>query len=101
LRSVRLKGVLIKRRRRIGFVTFVAAIALAVQVPAVVALGRLTHHARLTLAAAAALNIPFLLGMRNPWRDWGRSRLWLYLGLWPFFSWGAAALAFALVLPIG
>jgi hypothetical protein len=96
------RAVLIKRRRRrIGFVTFVAAIALGVQVPAVVALGRLTHHAMLTLGAAAALNVPFLAGMRNPWRDWGRSRAWLYLGLWPFFVWGAWALAFALVLPVG
>ena len=75
--------------------------AVGVQIPLVLAVGRLCHHLAASSAAAAMLNVPFVLGMRNPWRDWGRSRLWLYLGLWPFFAWGAVSIAFALVAPVG
>jgi predicted MPP superfamily phosphohydrolase len=87
------------RRRRSVFVALVTLLAMALQVPAVFALGHLVAHRALAFALAVAVNAPFLLAMRNPWRDWARARLWLYLGLWPFFAWSATCLAFLLVLP--
>jgi predicted MPP superfamily phosphohydrolase len=84
---------------------FVATVAVGAQIPATAAAARLSGHPALTLAGAAALNVPFIAGMRNPWRDWGRRglwlRLWLYLGLWPFFCWAALCLAFLLLAPVG
>jgi uncharacterized protein len=79
----------------------ISAVGVGLQVPTVWALGRLGHHIGLALAVAALLNVPFFAALRNPWRDWGRSRLWIYAGLWPFFAWAALCLAFALVLPVG
>jgi predicted MPP superfamily phosphohydrolase len=78
-----------------------ALVVVGVQAPALLALARLTGHRGITLATAGALNVPFLVGMRNPWRDWARSPLWLYLGLWPFFAWAAFCLSFLLVAAPG
>src|SRR5215471_13574313 len=89
------------KRRRGRLLTIAIGAAIAVQVPMVLAVGRLGHHPGAALAGAGVLNVPFMLGMRNPWRDWGRSRLWLYLGMWPFFAWAAVCIAFALVVPAG
>jgi predicted MPP superfamily phosphohydrolase len=99
--SVRFQGNVKPRLRRRGRLLFIAAaMVAAVQVPALLAIGRLGHHPGVAVAGAAALNAPFVLVMRNPWRDWGQSRLWLYLWLWPFFGWGATCLAFLLLAPV-
>src|SRR5262245_62791633 len=79
----------------------VAAILVAIQLAAVIALARLVGNHWPVLAGVGVLNGLFFLGMRNPWRDWARSRLWLYLGLWPFFAWAAFCLSLSLLLPVG
>ena len=96
-----LETVTVRKRRRGRLLTIAIGAALAIQVPMVLAIGRLGHHLAASCAGAGALNVPFVLGMRNPWRDWGRSRLWLYLGLWPFFAWGAVCIAFTMIVPVG
>jgi predicted MPP superfamily phosphohydrolase len=95
------KTVLVRKRRRGRLLTIAVGATIALQIPMVLTIGRLAHHPGVSAAGAGIINVPFLLAMRNPWRDWGRSRLWLYLGLWPFFVWGAICIAFALVAPIG
>jgi predicted MPP superfamily phosphohydrolase len=96
-----LETVLVRKRRRGRLLTIAVGTTIALQIPMVLTIGRLAHHPGVSAAGAGIINVPFVLAMRNPWRDWGRSRLWLYLGLWPFFVWGAICIAFALVVPIG
>jgi predicted MPP superfamily phosphohydrolase len=78
----------------------VVALAVGVQVPAWLALARLTGHAAVALAAAALMLVPALTTSRNPWEHRPRSRLELYLVMWPFFAWWTVCLVFAALAPL-
>jgi predicted MPP superfamily phosphohydrolase len=69
-----------------------------VQAPGVVALGWLTGRPLAALLLAAVISTPYLAGLRNPFEDRPKSLLYRALGLWPFFAWWTACLAF---LPLG
>jgi predicted MPP superfamily phosphohydrolase len=86
--------------RRARFLLAVLAIAVGLQAPLVWALGRLTGHPVLIVAAAAVLTGGFLSGLfdRTTFGDPGAARL--YLGMWPFFVYWTAALFFAVLTPI-
>jgi predicted MPP superfamily phosphohydrolase len=78
----------------------VVLLAIAVQIPIVWTLGRLTGHLGLVLGGAGALTAAFLTTFAGPRTFWrGPGRLRLYLVLWPFFIWWMVALLFALLAP--
>ncbi len=56
------------RRRRVRFAALVIALSLGVQVPALLALVRVTGHTAIPIGLAAALSLPFVGRLlRNPW----------------------------------
>jgi predicted MPP superfamily phosphohydrolase len=78
----------------------VLALSFGVQVPALLALVRVTGHAALPLALAAALSFPFVARLlRNPWEHRPSSRLHLYVGMWPFYVWWTVCLVFLVLGP--
>jgi predicted MPP superfamily phosphohydrolase len=76
------------------------SIVALVQVPGVAAVAHFTGNWPVTLAGAVAISTPFLWTLRSPWDDLPKSRLYRWLGLWPFFAWWTACLAFALLAPV-
>jgi predicted MPP superfamily phosphohydrolase len=76
------------------------SVALAVQVPALYTLVRLTRRPLLVAVLAAALLVPLFAAARNVWDHRPRSRLHLYLVLWPFFIWGTICLVFTTLFPL-
>jgi uncharacterized protein len=76
------------------------AVAVVVQIPAWLAIARLTGNAAVALAVAALMLLPVLATSRNPWEHRPRSRLELYLVMWPFFVWWTACLVFAALAPL-
>ncbi len=89
-----------RRLRRGRLLPLVVLVACGVQLPLILALGRLTEHGGIVAAAAAFLTGGFvasMLGGRAPWGAPGRLRL--YAVLWPFFVWWTAALFAVLLTP--
>jgi predicted MPP superfamily phosphohydrolase len=70
-----------------------------VQVPSVAALAHFLGWP-LAVGGATLLSLPYLYGLRNPFEDKPKSRLYLYAGLWPFFAWWVASLVFAALAPL-
>src|SRR4029079_11310451 len=70
-----------------------------VQVPGVAALAHFLGNWPLAVGGATLLSLPYLYGLRNPFEDRPKSRLYLYAGLWPFFAWWVACLVFAALAP--
>lgn len=90
-----------RRPGRARFVAFALVIALGVQIPLVLALGRITGHLGPGIALGAALTAGFisnLFGARSVWGAPGRLRL--YGTLWPFFIWWTVALLFLFIAPV-
>jgi hypothetical protein len=88
------------RDRRFLFLKLIVLLAIVVQVPLVLTLGRLTGHLPVVVAAAGALTTAFLTTFAGPRTFWrGPSRLRLYGALWPFFIWWMVGLLFALLAP--
>jgi uncharacterized protein len=87
--------------RRSRFLAVVLLVSTGVQIPLVLALGRLTGRPLPVMGFAAVLTAAFLSGLMGPRTVWGApSRLRLYLALWPFFVWWTVALLFALTVPL-
>ncbi len=78
----------------------VVALAVGVQVPAWLAIARLSGHVTVALAVAALMLVPALMTSRNPWEHRPRSRVELYLVMWPFFVWWTVCLVFAGLVPL-
>ena len=75
-------------------------IALGVQVPLVLSLGRLTGHAWPFGALGVLLTAGFLTNLLGPRSIWGAPGKWrLYGTLWPFFVWWTVSLLFLLIVP--
>jgi predicted MPP superfamily phosphohydrolase len=70
-----------------------------VQVPGVAAVAHLIGSWPLAVGGATLLSLPYLYGLRSPFEDRPKSRL--YLGaLWPFFTWWVSCLVFAALAPL-
>jgi predicted MPP superfamily phosphohydrolase len=79
----------------------VLGVILGIQAPLLWALGRLTGHPLLTLAAGAALSGAFLSGLSGGGHAMGApGRGRLYLVMWPFFVYWTWTLVFAFVAPV-
>jgi predicted MPP superfamily phosphohydrolase len=79
----------------------VAAIAALVQVPLVLAAGRLTGHPGAVAALAGLLTGGFVFSLLGPRGMWGApGRASLYGVLWPFFVWWTVAIFAVLLAPI-
>ncbi len=72
----------------------VVAVAFGFQVPALLAIGRLSGSVVLMLVLTALGLAASLITSRNPWEHRPRSRLELYLVMWPFFAWWAVCAVF-------
>jgi uncharacterized protein len=88
------------RRNLARFRTFVVSVVGGVQVPGVAALAHFLGNWPLAVGGATLISLPFLYGLRRPFEDHPKSRLYLYAGLWPFFAWWVACLVFAALAPI-
>jgi hypothetical protein len=76
-------------------------IALGVQIPLVLTLGRLTGHLSPFAVLGGALTAGFLSNVLGPRSVWGApGRLRLYGSLWPFFMWWTVALLFLFIAPV-
>jgi uncharacterized protein len=83
------------------FRALVVALAAGVQLPALLTLGHLTGHYAAAMAAGTLVSIPFFKeGVHRPWDQRPRSRLHLYLGMWPFYVWWTICLVFLLLAPL-
>jgi predicted MPP superfamily phosphohydrolase len=71
-----------------------------VQIPGVAALAHFARSWPLALGGATLLSLPFVYGLRSPFDDQPKSRLYLYGGLWPFFAWWVSCLVFAALAPL-
>jgi predicted MPP superfamily phosphohydrolase len=86
-------------RFRLSFRARLTLAALVIQIPAVLQVGHLTDQRLLSALGAALLSAGYLaLGARRP--DQPKSRLTMYLVLWPFFAWWAACFLFLLAAPL-
>src|SRR6266566_503942 len=83
------------RRKLSRFRAFVLGVVGVVQVPGVAALAHFFGHWPLAVGGATLISLPFLYGLKSPFEDRPKSRLYLYAGLWPFFAWWVACLVFA------
>jgi predicted MPP superfamily phosphohydrolase len=90
----------VKFPRRWRHFAVVVGLGAIVQVPALIALGRVTGHPGWVLLAATLVTIPFLAGLGNPWELRPRSALHLYGLLWPFFAWWTVCVVFLALLPL-
>ena len=92
------------RISRLGYALSAMAVVTIVQIPMMVALGHLSGRPGRAGLIGALLLIPSAAWARNPWEHRPRSRLELYLVMWPVFVWWvicAAFLGFAAIgLPI-
>src|SRR4051812_30882275 len=90
-----------RRRRSAGrFRVMVLTVVGVVQVPGVAGLAHFTGSWLIPLLFAALVSAPFLYGLRSPWDDLPKGRLYRWVGLWPFFAWWTACLAFAVLAPV-
>jgi predicted MPP superfamily phosphohydrolase len=90
-----------RRRGRARFVALALLIALGVQIPLVLTVGRLLGHRPPVMALGAALTAGFLSNLLGPRSLWGApGRLRLYGTLWPFFIWWTVALLFLFIAPL-
>jgi uncharacterized protein len=87
-------------RRRPGFAFVAIAFAYGMQIPALLAIGRLTRSPALAVGLAVATFAASLVVTRNPWEHRPRSQWELYLLMWPFFGWWAICAIFAGLCPI-
>jgi uncharacterized protein len=87
------------RRNLRRFRAVVLSVVGGVQVPGVAALA---HYVGWPAAAGGAtlLSLPYLVGLRSPFEDRPKSRLYLYGALFPFFAWWVACLVFAGLSPL-
>jgi predicted MPP superfamily phosphohydrolase len=76
------------------------SVALSVQVPALWTLIRLTGRPGLVGLLGAALLAPLFSAARNVWEHKPRSRLHLYLVMWPFFIWATLCVIFTVIFPV-
>jgi predicted MPP superfamily phosphohydrolase len=89
-----------RRRSLTRFRAFVVSVVGGVQVPGVAALAHFLGNWPLAVGGATLISLPFLYGLRRPFEDRPKSRLYLYGGLWPFFAWWVACLVFAALAPL-
>src|SRR5262245_30770213 len=89
-----------RRGRRVRFFLVVLTIAIAMQVPLLWALGRLTGQGGGVVAVAGALTVAFLSGLLDRAAMGDPSPRRLYLVMWPFFVYWTAALFFAFLGPL-
>lgn len=75
-------------------------VAGGLQLPALAALAPLVRHPSALYLLAALISAPFLLTVRTIWDQRPRSRLHLYLGLWPFFAWWTFCLVMTVYAPL-
>ena len=75
-------------------------LAVGVQLPALLAIARLSGHAWVSLIAAALTVVPSLKIIRNPWEQRHASRWHLNLVMWPFFAWWTICAIFLLLAPL-
>jgi predicted MPP superfamily phosphohydrolase len=88
-------------RRRGRFIALALLIALGVQVPLVLSLGRLAGHAWPFGALGLLLTAGFVSNLLGPRSIWGAPGRWrLYGTLWPFFCWWTVSLLFLLIVPV-
>jgi predicted MPP superfamily phosphohydrolase len=78
----------------------VLGLALGVPLPAWLTVARLTGRPGLVAVAAALLTVPFIVEMRSLWEHRPRSRLHLYLVMWPFFVFWTISMVFLAVAPV-
>jgi len=78
----------------------VVGLALGVPLPAWLALARLTARPALVAVAAALLTVPFIVDLRSLWEHRPRSRLHLYLVMWPFFVFWTISMVFLALAPL-
>jgi predicted MPP superfamily phosphohydrolase len=90
----RLRG----RRRR--YFTLLVTIALGIQIPALLTVGKLSGRYGLATAGCVALSLPILLATRQRPGHWFQTRRQL-LGVWPFFIWWAICLTYLMLVPVG
>jgi predicted MPP superfamily phosphohydrolase len=90
----------VKRRRRPGWAVIGVAMAFGAQIPALLAIGRLTREPAMALGLAAVMLAASLALARNPWEHRPRSRVELYLVMWPFFAWWTICAVFAGLCPV-
>jgi predicted MPP superfamily phosphohydrolase len=90
-----------RRRRNLSrFRAMVLAVVGGVQVPGVTAIAHWLGSWPIAVGGAALISIPYLVGLRRPFEDRPKGWLYLYGGLWPFFAWWSACLAFAVLAPL-
>ena len=77
----------------------VLGVVSGVQVPSVAALAHFLGWP-LAVGGATLLSLPYLYGLRNPFEDKPKSRLYLYGALFPFFAGWVASLVFAVLAPL-
>jgi uncharacterized protein len=90
----------LKRRRRPGWAVIGVALAFGAQIPALLAIGRLTGQPAVAGGLAALMLAASLALARNPWEHRPRSRVELYLVMWPFFAWWTICAVFAGLAPV-
>jgi uncharacterized protein len=73
----------------------VVALTFGFQVPALLAIGRITGSAAGALGLGALALAASVAMTRNPWEHRPRSRVELYLVMWPFFAWWTMCAVFA------
>ncbi|HZS42286.1 MAG TPA: metallophosphoesterase [Polyangia bacterium] len=88
------------RRNLTRFRAMVLSVVGGVQIPGVAAVAHFIRSWPLAAAGATLITLPYLMGLRSPFEDRPKGRLYLYGGLWPFFAWWTACLAFAVLAPI-
>jgi predicted MPP superfamily phosphohydrolase len=89
------------RLSRMGYALSAMAIATLIQIPMVLTIGHLSGERLKTIVLAALLLLPSAAWARNPWEHRPRSRLELYLVMWPFFVWWVICAAFLGFAAIG
>src|SRR6476469_4698253 len=87
------------RRDLRRFRRLILAVVSGVQVPGVAAVAHLSGSWPLAVGGATLVTLPYLAGLKNPFDDRPKSR-WHLAGLWPFFAWWTACLAFAALAPL-
>lgn len=90
-----------RRLRRGLLLPLVVLVAVAVQLPLVLALGWLTGQRSIVMTLAALLTGGFVIsfvGPRSVWASPGPARL--YLMVWPFFTWWTISLVGVLLAPL-
>src|SRR6478672_10496168 len=91
------------RRRRRNVVRFRLMVLTAVtvaQLPGIAGVAHFTGSWLWPVLGAALVSAPFVVGLRRPLDDAPKTWLHRWVGLWPFFAWWTASLAFAVLAPV-